>query len=301
MLSLNGISKSFKGKLVVDNVNLHINKNQIYGLVGSNGAGKTTIMKMISGLLKESSGEITLFGQTGKSLVLARKSLGVLIENPALDLDVTAFDNLEYYFYAFGKNPSKNDIGNLLELVNLHNIEDKKVGEFSLGMKQRLGIAIALINDAKLLLLDEPTNGLDPIGIIEIRKLILNIVKEKGMSVLISSHILSELEQLADRFAFLHKGKIMSEISAEEMYSNLNPSLNIKIRNKPAFENILHEMGILDRSNYDIQNQLFSIPIGSVDINEFFRKIVYNKIDIIDIDIKKTNLENYYINVIEGK
>jgi len=301
MLTLTGITKSFKDKIVVRDVDLHIGENQIYGLVGSNGAGKTTVMKLISGLLREDSGTIEMFGKSGGGLVSARKSLGVLIESPAVNPDVSAYENLEYYFYIFGKKPSKSVINDYLELVSLHNIDKKKTGEFSLGMKQRLGIAIALINDAKLLLLDEPTNGLDPIGIIEIRKLILDIVKTKNISVLISSHILSELEQLADSFGFLHEGKIMAEISSEEMYSNLNRLLSIKIRNEREFRKVAYEMQISDYVDYNAESEFFSIPMNVLDVNEFLQRLIHHNIDVLDMDISKTSLEDYYISVIGGK
>ncbi|MFS1247659.1 ATP-binding cassette domain-containing protein [Enterococcus lactis] len=206
--------KQIEGVLVLDKVNMSIYQGDIYGFIGNNGAGKTTFMRTITGLVKYNSGEIKLFG---KSFPLNRHSLqkiGALIENPVFFPELTAYDNLKYFSLLTNRNVE--NIDHILALMNLDKVGKKKVKNFSLGMKQRLGIAIALIPDPELIILDEPLNGLDPQGIQDIRNLILKLNQEHGITFLISSHILSELEQVATKYGIMHEGRLIEEFSISE-------------------------------------------------------------------------------------
>src|SRR5699024_1585071 len=211
------ISKQYKQHKALDNVSLRINKGDIYGFIGQNGAGKTTLIRLIAGLSFPSNGSFKLFGTSSeKSKVNARKSVGAIVETPALYAHMTAYENLAIQRLQKGI-PGKACIDKALTLVGLEDTGNKKVKNFSLGMKQRLAIASALLGDPAFLILDEPTNGLDPSGIREIRELLKKLNQEQGLTILISSHILSELHQLATRFGIIHKGHLIEELSAEEL------------------------------------------------------------------------------------
>ncbi|AWX47062.1 ATP-binding cassette domain-containing protein [Enterococcus faecium] len=214
VLKTKDLVKQIEGVLVLDKVNMSISQGDIYGFIGNNGAGKTTFMRTITGLVKYNSGEIKLFG---KSFPLNRHSLqkiGALIENPVFFPELTAYDNLKYFSLLTNRNVE--NIDHILALMNLDKVGKKKVKNFSLGMKQRLGIAIALIPDPELIILDEPLNGLDPQGIQDIRNLILKLNQEHGITFLISSHILSELEQVATKYGIMHEGRLIEEFSISE-------------------------------------------------------------------------------------
>ncbi|EGP5362770.1 multidrug ABC transporter [Enterococcus faecium] len=214
VLKTKDLVKQIEGVLVLDKVNMSISQGDIYGFIGNNGAGKTTFMRTITGLVKYNSGEIKLFG---KSFPLNRHSLqkiGALIENPVFFPELTAYDNLKYFSLLTNRNVE--NIDHILALMNLDKVGKKKVENFSLGMKQRLGIAIALIPDPELIILDEPLNGLDPQGIQDIRNLILKLNQEHGITFLISSHILSELEQVATKYGIMHEGRLIEEFSISE-------------------------------------------------------------------------------------
>ncbi|EME8151313.1 ATP-binding cassette domain-containing protein [Enterococcus faecium] len=214
VLKTKDLVKQIEGVLVLDKVNMSISQGDIYGFIGNNGAGKTTFMRTITGLVKYNSGEIKLFG---KSFPLNRHSLqkiGALIENPVFFPELTAYDNLKYFSLLTNRNVE--NIDHILALMNLDKVGKKKVKNFSLGMKQRLGIAIALIPDPELIILDEPLNGLDPQRIQDIRNLILKLNQEHGITFLISSHILSELEQVATKYGIMHEGRLIEEFSISE-------------------------------------------------------------------------------------
>lgn len=208
------LCKNYKNFHVLQNVNFSINRGEIYGLVGENGAGKSTLIRILTGLAFKSSGIITLFGKTDY-LQHERTKIGCTIEMPALYKDMTAKQNLEIQRVQRGI-PDQKCISKTLELVGLNNTEKKKVNNFSLGMKQRLALAVALLGEPEFLILDEPVNGLDPTGIIELRELLKKLARENHVTILISSHILSELNQLATCYGFLHHGKLLKQITAED-------------------------------------------------------------------------------------
>jgi ABC-2 type transport system ATP-binding protein len=229
VLQTNRLSKKYKDNVVVDHVNMSIKKGGIYGFIGQNGAGKTTFIRMILGLASPTAGEVKLFGQSAdKNLITNRKRIGAMVEGPALFPHMTAEENVEVHRLQQGI-PGKACIYQTLEIVGLQNTDSKKVKDFSLGMKQRLGIAVALLGDPEFLILDEPTNGLDPVGIIEIRELLKRLNQEKGITILISSHLLGELHQLATHYGIIHQGKLLEQITAKELNEKCKQHFLIKV------------------------------------------------------------------------
>lgn len=229
ILQTKQLQKKYQTNMALDQVNITIKKGDIYGLIGQNGAGKTTLLRLITGLAFPTSGSISLFGKTYQHVhVEAQKRMGAVIEQPALFPHMSAYENLEVQRLQKGI-PGKSCIDKTLELVGLADVGNKKTKNFSLGMKQRLGLAIALLSDPELLVLDEPTNGLDPMAIVEMRELIKKLSREKGVTVIISSHILSELHQLATKFGFIHQGKLLQELSTKELNDQCRQHLRIKV------------------------------------------------------------------------
>lgn len=224
VIETNGIVKRYGAKLAVNNVSIHVERGDIYGLIGKNGAGKTTLMKMLLGLTFPTSGSMRLFGS--EDLNTARARIGSLIEAPGLYTGESAYENMKRFGILFGA--TEDDIRRLLALVGLSDVGGKKVGSFSLGMKQRLGIAIALLADPELLVLDEPINGLDPAGIKDVRDIILELSK-KGVTVLISSHLLDELGKIANKFGIMRDGALVEELTKEEIHELCRTPLDIRV------------------------------------------------------------------------
>ena len=258
VLETKGITKAYKNTLALDNVELKLEKGKIYGFIGQNGAGKTTLIRLITGLSFASAGEIVLWGKTGeRELQEQRKRIGALIESPALYPNMTAVQNLEVQRIQRGI-PDKAVIEKTLQLVGLPDTGKKKVRNFSLGMRQRLGIAVALLNTPEFLILDEPINGLDPAGIVEVRNLLKNLNKEYGMTILISSHILDELHNTATDFILIDKGRIIEELSNEEL--NEKCRQYIEIRSNDPEKTVLVLGEALQTENYKL------MPDGSVQL-----------------------------------
>lgn len=231
ILQTNQLSKKFQGGVALDKVNLTIRKGAIYGFIGQNGAGKSTLMRIITGLAFPTGGTVELFGAGDeKSLTRARKRMGLIIESPALFPHMTAAENLEVNRLLRGI-PGKDSVVRMLELVGLQDTGRKKVKNFSLGMKQRLGLAIAMLSDPEFLILDEPTNGLDPMSVIEMRELLKRLNHERGLTILISSHILSELHLLASHYGIIHQGKLLEQLTARELNDKCQQYLFIKSDN----------------------------------------------------------------------
>lgn len=247
ILQTDGLSKKYKKTKALDGLCMHVPKGAIYGFVGKNGAGKTTLIRMICGLAKPTSGIYTLYGiqNTDKKIEQTRKHMGAVVETPALSLDMTAEENLRQQYRILGLS-AFDGIKELLEVVGLEKTGKKKVKAFSLGMKQRLGIAMALAGEPDFLVLDEPTNGLDPQGIIELRELILKLNHEKGITFLISSHMLDELARVATHFGILDQGKMVREFSVHDLEKECGTCLHIKAEVSDAEELIrtLEERGI---------------------------------------------------------
>src|SRR5690625_1074245 len=229
ILRTNNLSKQYGNDFALENINVSIKKGEIYGFIGQNGAGKSTLLRLVTGLAFPSSGSIELFGNDNSNkLTDAEKRMGAIIENPALFPNMSAYENLEVHRLQKGI-PGKECIFKTLELVGLKDTGKKKSKNFSLGMRQRLGLGIALLSDPEFLILDEPTNGLNPMGIIELRELIKKLNRERGLTVLISSHILSELHQLATTFGIIHKGILLEELSSKELDEKCRQHLRIKV------------------------------------------------------------------------
>lgn len=301
MLRTYGLTKKYKDITAVDNVNMNIKKGEIYGFLGQNGAGKTTAMRMIVGLIKPSKGEIELFGERIKANGHARpfERIGAMIETPGFYPNLTGEENLEIHRRLMGF-PDKNSVENALGQVDLLEAKKRKVKTYSLGMKQRLGLARALLHEPELLLLDEPTNGLDPSGIKEVRKMILHLAKERGITVLISSHILSEIEQLAEKIGIIHRGKLLKELDSKTIRDMNKHYIEFQVINdKMAIHLLEKELHI---RNYQVVEpgviRIYENSHDSITINKMF---IQNNIDVKKLNISKDTLEDFFIRLTEGE
>ncbi|MFR3172994.1 MAG: ABC transporter ATP-binding protein [Clostridium sp.] len=299
VLKTYNITKKYGEQLAVDNVNMTIKKGDIYGFIGQNGAGKTTLIRLITGLIHKSGGEIELLGANEENeLNKARTMVGSLIESPSFYTNMTARENLEVSRLV--RNiPGKKCIDEVLELVGLKDVEKKKVKNFSLGMRQRLGIANALMGNPKLLILDEPINGLDPMGIVEIRELLKKINKEKDMTILISSHILSELSELATTYGIISNGKLIEEITAKQLSKKCRQYIDLKVDNTARAVILLErELGI---SNYEVLEDSNIKVFSNLDnVGEVNSLLSRSGIIVESISVKGENLEEYFMNKVGG-
>lgn len=299
VLKIYNITKKYGEQLAVDNVNMTIKKGDIYGFIGQNGAGKTTLIRLITGLIHKSGGEIELLGANEENeLNKARTMVGSLIESPSFYTNMTARENLEVSRLV--RNiPGKKCIDEVLELVGLKDVEKKKVKNFSLGMRQRLGIANALMGNPKLLILDEPINGLDPMGIVEIRELLKKINKEKDMTILISSHILSELSELATTYGIISNGKLIEEITAKQLSKKCRQYIDLKVDNTARAVILLErELGISDYEVLEDSNiKVFSNLDNVGEVNSLLSR---SGIIVESISVKGENLEEYFMNKVGG-
>ncbi|MEZ3426583.1 MAG: ABC transporter ATP-binding protein [Lachnospiraceae bacterium] len=291
------LNKRYGETMALKNVDIAIKRGSIYGLVGNNGAGKTTFLKIISGLTSADSGTFSLLGADNEAGYRSvRKRTGAIIENPGFYPKMTAKQNLEYYRIQRGI-PGKETVEELLHLVGLEHAAKKKFASLSLGMKQRLGIALALMGEPELLILDEPINGLDPMGIIEIRKLLLKLNQEKNVTILISSHILTELENVATDYGFLNKGELVEEVAAEKLKEKCRTFLEVKVTDAAAYAALL-ETELLC-SNYKVLPGNCIHILEHVDrVSDYSALAVKHDIGLLAFEMKEINLENYYMNLI---
>ncbi len=289
IIETNNLTKKFPGKVAVDHVNMHIKRGEIYGFIGRNGAGKTTAMKLILGLLKPNEGEITLFGN--KNLNEDRKKIGSLIETPSLYRNVSAFEVMKRYAILFGG--SDEDIKDILELVGLGDTGKKHAGDFSLGMKQRLGIAIALLGNPEILILDEPVNGLDPAGIKEVRDTIIKLNEERGVTFLISSHLLDELAKITTTYGIINEGKLVEEVSAKELMERCAHNLKVRCSDISKAEKVLKDHKLLNR--YEVKDDALIIYDNIEKSGEINELLVKNKIVVNELAVNTTGLEDYFI------
>ncbi len=294
VLEVHNIEKRYKNISVLKNLNMTIKKGAIYGLIGKNGSGKTTLIRIITGLQNPTSGFYSLYNvpYNDSNILDKRNRIGAIVETPSMYGNMSAKDNLIVQFKNIGI-PSLNKIDYLLKIVGLQNVGSKKVKYFSLGMKQRLGIAIALSSNPDFLILDEPINGLDPEGIIEIRELILNLNK-KGITILISSHYLDELSKIATYYGFLDNGRIISEISADELNQKMRKKIIVKVNNLKEAVKYFEIKSISYEVNDNSQISIY----GSVNISEIVLDLSKRKCIIEEIHENNETLENYYINLI---
>lgn len=298
ILETKALEKKYNKFKAIDNLNMHIPKGAIYGLIGKNGAGKTTLIRLICGLQKPTSGIFMMYGvsNTDKKMKEERKRIGAIVETPSIRIDATAEDNLKEQYKILGL-PSEENLKEILKQVGLSNTGKKKAKDFSLGMKQRLGIAIALVGEPDFLILDEPINGLDPEGIIEIRELILKLNKEKGITFLISSHYLDELSKVATHYGFLNHGKIIQEISKQELEQNCRKRIEVKVNNLKECIQYLEENSI----SYEVKDNGKINIYDTVNISEFAVALSKRNCIIEEFTEKEESLENYYINLIGGE
>lgn len=298
VLKTNNLTKQYNKNVVLDNVNITIKKGDIYGLIGRNGAGKTTLMKIITTLASPTSGTFELFNTCSENdeLFDNKKRVGSLIEYPAFYPNLSAYDNLKYYTIQRGI-VDKNQINKVLELVNLTGTGKKKVKTFSLGMKQRLGIALAILNSPDFVILDEPINGLDPIGISELR-VTFKKLSDNGITLLISSHILSELYLLANEFGFLENGKLIKELSKEELDLECSKCLVIKTDDSKKVSVLLEKE--LNTNNYKvINNEEIRVYDYTDDSDKVSDVLVNNKIKIKGFYESGISLEEYFKEIIK--
>ena len=296
VIKLRDISKKRGQTEILNHLNMTVYQKDIYGFIGQNGAGKSTTMKIIMSLIKETQGQLELFDSLDNQI--NRSRIGAIIENPAFYPYMTAYENLKYYVQYKGI-VEINSIERVLKMVGLENVRKKKYKNYSLGMKQRLGLALALINNPDLLILDEPLNGLDPQGIVELREILSHLNKKYGITMLISSHILDELEMIATRYGFIHQGQMIEEITAEKLQEKLKKYISLDVENiglaSITLEQKLHteNFKVMDDHTiylYDFVNE--SSLVATTLIQE---GVILNKMNISNV-----SLENYYLSLIKG-
>ena len=298
IIETHDLTKKYGSQTSVSHLNIHVKKGRIYGLLGRNGAGKTTTMRMLLGLTAPTSGEVTIFGkpfQGNEKNILPR--IGCLIESPGLYGNMSAYDNLAVKCRLFGIN-DKRYIENILKTVGLSNVGKKKTKHFSLGMKQRLGIGMALVGEPDLLLLDEPINGLDPQGIAEIRDMIFKLRDEQNMTIIISSHILEELSKIATHYGIIHNGTLVQEITKEELMQRCGERMEIFLDDPKQALPVLDQMGF---KNYQVTDKntihIYERLDESAAVNMELAKA---GVSVRGIGITSEELENYFLNLTGG-
>ena len=298
ILKTNDLVKRYGRYEALNGLSMNVPKGAIYGLVGTNGAGKTTLIRLICGLQNPTSGEYSIYGVSNKQkeIIQSRRRMGAVVETPAIYLDMTAEDNLKVQHCVLGL-PSFDEIPYILKMVGLENTGRKKARDFSLGMRQRLGIAVAMVGSPDFLVLDEPTNGLDPQGIVEIREIILKLNHQNGITILISSHILDEMARLATHFGFIDKGQMIKEISASELNTACRKCIHVSVSNIKTLSKVLDEMGL----DYTIFPNNEADIFGELNITELVLKLSVENCDVKSIYERDESLENYYINLLGGR
>lgn len=295
IMTTTNLTKTYGKKDAAKDVSIHVREGEIYGLIGRNGAGKTTVMRMISGLSKPTSGSYQLNGEN-------KFGVGVLIESPGIYPNMSAAENLRLKCIAMGCY-SKKYVDDLLLTVGLENAGKKNAGSFSLGMRQRLGIALALVGDPKMIVLDEPINGLDPQGIVEVRHTLEKLKEEKNITIMISSHILDELSKLADSYGIIHEGKLLDEFTTEELSSRCGQFVIIKTtdnRKAVALINKMDELTngeVIASTDDDGNVRVVDVLDKTIEIN---KALMENNIGVKEIFIQRTSLEDYYLSVTGG-
>ena len=289
------LCKRYGKSFVVKDVCMHVEEGTVYGFVGENGSGKTTIMRLLMGLANPTKGDYKLFGVDSKNanIYKVKNNISAIVEAPSLVPTMTARENLKFASMYYGVE-DLSIIDEILEEVGLHDTGNKKVKNFSLGMRQRLGIAVLLLNNPKLMLLDEPLNGLDPAGIVEVRDLIINLSK-KGITFLISSHILSELEKVATHYGFISKGRLLKEISANDLVKECSRSIDIKYYDLNKVEEALKASKIKNFEKLPTKIKVFE----NITPLELLQKLSKYGVEVTDIRTQEGNVEDYYLNLIK--
>ena len=297
ILTADNLNKNYRHSHALHNFSMHIPKGAIYGFVGENGAGKTTLIRTICGLQAPTSGTYSLYGvkNTDKCIREAQQRIGAVVESPAVYLDMNAENNLKYQYHVLGL-PTYDGLKELLHLVGLEKTGRKKVRNYSLGMKQRLGIAVALAGNPDFLILDEPTNGLDPQGIIELRELILKLNRQRQITVLISSHNLDELSRTATHYGFIVDGSMVKEITAEELAKSCRKCAVLTVTDTGVLARALDLLGL----EYDILSESTANVYGEIPISELTMELAKDRCRILSLHEKDETLESYYINLTGG-
>lgn len=298
VLTTNALGKQYGRFRALDGLSMHVPKGAIYGFVGKNGAGKTTLIRLICGLQTPTSGAYTLYGvpSTENRIVKARRRMGAVVETPSIYLDMTAEENLKQQYRILGL-PSFEGIPELLRLVGLEGTGRKKARHFSLGMKQRLGIAVALAGDPDFLVLDEPVNGLDPQGIVEMRELILKLNREQQITVLISSHILDELSKLATHYGFIDGGRMVKELSAEELEAACRKCVRVEVSDTAALARVLDGMHV----EYKILSAAEADVFAKLNVSQLALALSREDCQILSMQERDESLESYYISLVGGE
>lgn len=296
IIEANNITKKYGNFKALNNLNIHISKGDIYGLVGKNGAGKTTLIRILCKLEKPTLGDYSLYGVSSNDNNIYKElsRVGALIENPYLYYNMTAYDNLKLLFKLKGI-PLYDDINSLLEEVGLLKYKDKKVYTYSLGMRQRLMIAMLLVGNPDILILDEPINGLDPEGIIEIRELLLKLNKDRDITILISSHYLDELSRITTKYGFIDKGSIIKEITSSELNSITKHKIVLKIKNIKKISLYLE-----GKYSYEVNDGTTITIYDDIKIPKLINELSNNNIEVDDVYEVKETLESYYLNLLGG-
>lgn len=297
VLTTHALTKQYRHFKALNRLSMQVPKGAIYGFVGKNGAGKTTLIRLICGLQSPTSGEYALYGVSNRKpeIVKSRRRIGAVVETPSIYLDMTAEENLKEQYRVLGL-PAFDGIGELLKLVGLSETGRKKARNFSLGMKQRLGIAIALCGDPDFLVLDEPMNGLDPQGIIEMRELILKLNREQQITVLISSHMLDELSKLATHYGFIDGGRMVKEISAEELEAACKKSLRVEVSSTKALARVLDGMNI----EYKIISDQTADIFARLNISQLALALSKEGCEVMSVQEREESLEHYYVSIVGG-
>lgn len=298
VLQTDHLTKKYRDFQALNGLAIHVPEGAIYGLVGRNGAGKTTLIRLICGLQKPTAGTFTLYGVRNdrKEIAKSRRRMGAVVETPAIYMDMTAEENLKHQYRMLGL-PSYEGLWELLELVGLENTGKKKVKNFSLGMKQRLGIAVALAGNPDFLVLDEPVNGLDPQGIVEIRELILKLNRERRITVLISSHILDELSRLATHYGIMDHGCMVKELSAQELDAVCRKCVRLEVSDTAVLARVLDTMKVDYRILSDTSAEVFA----KLNVTQITVALAQENCEVLSIQEKDESLESYYISLIGGE
>ncbi len=297
VLTTEGLSKSYGKSKVLNDLSMHVPKGSIYGVIGRNGAGKTTLIRLICGLQEPTVGKYTLLGKKGteKEIVKSRRRMGAVVETPAIYTNMTARENLKQQYRILGL-PTFAGIDELLEMVGLAEAAERKTSKFSLGMRQRLGIAIALCGDPDLLILDEPMDGVDPEGVVQIRELLLNLNREKQVTIVVSSHVLEELSKVATHYGIIDKGMIVKEISAEELEASCKKCMHVEVSDTRALSRVLDAKGY----EYSIVSDYTAEVYGCIGVSELVHLLEDEGCEVRKIVEKESSLESYYLNLIGG-
>lgn len=297
ILETKSLSKKYGNFIGLDNLNMKIPKGAIYGFVGKNGSGKTTLIRLICGLQKPSSGEFILYGvkNLSEKIEKARHRIGAVVESPAIFSNMTAKENILYQYKVMGI-PKDDRAEEILKIVGLCHTKNKKVKNFSLGMRQRLAIAISLVGNPDFLILDEPINGLDPQGIIEIRELILKLNRQKAITILISSHILDELSRIATCYGFIDNGHMIKEMTAEELFENCRKSIGLNVSDTKILARVLDKLNleykIIDDNNADIY--------GEIQATKLIENLSKENCIVYSMKEKDESIESFYMNLLGG-